>query len=797
MLRKIVLSLLLSLSILSYYPVHSVHAIEKVSTTAITQKSINSTASIVKSIKVKPKISSYHDKDVKLSWKKCKNITGYVIYRSLYKDKSFKRIKTVSSSKVSYVDETVKPGQQYYYKMRVYKKGKDKNYYGDYSSVIGVFTKSYFPVVTKINASSKRVTLYWKNGNGCDKYIVYKKTADKYKAIATISNKTKNYTDYGIKLGEKVYYKIAGVKSKKNHMSKVYGVTPVKISAPQLSLLEEDIKSSSNYLKLTWKSTKNHYYYVLRKDKSHPYSVIKTVQATSSLSSYIDKTAKKNTNYTYSVREVRYINDILRKLGNYDATGLTSISTKPTVNVDFTNLHAKISWKPIKDVDGYEIYRKFGKGGEYQLVSHVDSSQNSYTDVYKESFQSDYDKSHLTADYFIDASHNSLVYTVRGYKNVGGKKVYSSYYVDGDFSLTTPSIVSVTGNSSQVTVKWSAIKNAQKYYVYTGYNDASGARHWNRVATVSHKGGVVTLSKTISVPKNHTYFTVKAVSTKNGETIYSGYDKGYTIENRKYSDENILFFGDSITFGSPYKAQSTREIFSYAWRVQQLTGVNYYNPSIPGATYSYRDGTNRSRMIQIADCLNSGKDVETNDLTKPSDMYVYETDFVNNQVKGRTFKDFDVIVMAAGTNDYLDDAKLGNLDSEDRSEFNGALNTIMGYIKQASDERVNEGKKAIKVVFVDLFYSDRTYDFSQRTNRFITNNKIDMTLRDYQDDIDRLVEKYQGKDMDVYQFHTNKLVNEENCPYVTSDNLHMNRFTYTQIGNELTKYLVKNNILED
>ncbi|RGD74381.1 SGNH/GDSL hydrolase family protein [Anaerofustis stercorihominis] len=322
----------------------------------------------------------------------------------------------------------------------------------------------------------------------------------------------------------------------------------------------------------------------------------------------------------------------------------------------------------------------------------------------------------------------------------------------------------------------------KKYYIYSGYNDKNGNRHWQKVSTVNNKSSI-RQKTTINVNPKHYYFTVKAVSIKNNKTIYSPYDKKFCVNNRKYDNKSILYIGDSITFGSPYKSVATREIFSYPWRVHQLTNVKYYNPSIPGATYAYKDyngkGYFRHRLItDVAEKINNS--------TTPVDALHSNT---------KTYKDFDVVVMAAGTNDYSDNIKLGDKDSTNIKEFNGAINTIISYIENANIQRREEGKKPIKIVFTDLYYSNRTDNYSELINRFKTKNKIGLTLTDYQNDINNLIDNYKSKGLDVYQFHTKNIVTEESCPYKTSDNLHMTRTTYSEIGNKLSKFLIDEKII--
>lgn len=61
-------------------------------------------------------------KQVILKWKKNKDATGYIVYRSTKKGKGYKVIKKLKgASKCKYIDKKVKKGKKYYYKVRVYK----------------------------------------------------------------------------------------------------------------------------------------------------------------------------------------------------------------------------------------------------------------------------------------------------------------------------------------------------------------------------------------------------------------------------------------------------------------------------------------------------------------------------------------------------------------------------------------------------------------------------------------------------------------------------------------------------
>lgn len=296
----------------------------------------------------------------------------------------------------------------------------------------------------------------------------------------------------------------------------------------------------------------------------------------------------------------------------------------------------------------------------------------------------------------------------------------------------------------------------------------------------------------------------------NGTTVYSKYDTGFTVSNRKYSNNNILFLGDSISFGSPYKGKTTVERFSYPWRVGQLTECKYFNPSIPGATYTvkYKNGVDgahdpgRSRIVtDVAEKIKNGETPKYNTDAPISDasgkpVRANVPSYVQYKNK-QHFYDFDVIIMAAGTNDWQDNAAMGDIDSTDNTQFYGALNIMMDWITEASQYRVNHNKKPIKVIFTDLYYSDRVIgQYSKRINRFVTENGKGYTLKDYQKAIDDIAGKYKAYGMEIWQMPTDKYCNHENAPYTMSDNLHMSRYTYGQIGNGLTNYMIGNGILD-
>lgn len=118
--------------------------IKKGSTEATTtQTKANTTTAEKKTTKIakpsrvsKLKVKKTSKRVVKVSWKKQKNVSGYEVYRSTKKNRSFKKITTLKKAgKISYVNKKLKKGKTYYYKVRAYKVVSGKKVYGKFSTV--------------------------------------------------------------------------------------------------------------------------------------------------------------------------------------------------------------------------------------------------------------------------------------------------------------------------------------------------------------------------------------------------------------------------------------------------------------------------------------------------------------------------------------------------------------------------------------------------------------------------------------------------------------------------------------
>ena len=164
---------------------------------------------------------------VKISWKKVKYADRYYIYRFNETERKWERIKRISSGKTtSYVDENVKSGKRYYYRIKAYNDGYLS---GDIGGGAPAIERLSRPGLSSVKSTKSGVKFTWKKVTGAEGYIVYRKTGSKgdWKAIKTIeSGTTVSYTDKTAKKGTTYYY---SVRATKYGFNSAYNTTGLKI----------------------------------------------------------------------------------------------------------------------------------------------------------------------------------------------------------------------------------------------------------------------------------------------------------------------------------------------------------------------------------------------------------------------------------------------------------------------------------------------------------------------------------------------------------------------------------------
>ena len=138
--------------------------------------------------------------------------------------------------------------------------------------------------------------------------------------------------------------------------------------------------------------------------KKGTYKKIKTTKTTS----YKQGKLTRGKTYYYKVRAYKIVNG-KKKYGRFSS--IKAMGTKPkipSIKVYAGKEKAKVVWKKISGISGYETYMSTSKNGKYSKIKTSGSKNAAYL------------KKGLTKG-------KKYYFKVRSYITVGGKKIYSSW----------------------------------------------------------------------------------------------------------------------------------------------------------------------------------------------------------------------------------------------------------------------------------------------------------------------------------------------------------------------------------
>ena len=365
-------------------------------------------------------------------------------------------------------------------------------------------------VSAKVVTGGIQVT--WNEADGAAKYKVYRKDAANtvWKVIAIVTGTS--YTDKTAKIGTKYNYTVRGVAADGKTLSPGFDRTGVSTTIPAASTTPADVtlgsaKVVSGGIQVTWQQANGAVKYkVYRKDTANTdWKVIATVSS----ASYVDRTTKIGTKYTYTVRGVAADGKTLSP--GYDKTGVSATAAPANVTMGSAkavNSGIQVTWQRAEDAAKYRVYRKDAANTGWKAIATV--SDTSYVDK--------------TAKI-----GTKYTYTVRGVA-ADGKTLSPGYDKTGVSATATPAKVAlvggkrVTSGTKGIQVTWKSTANAQTYNVYRAANPPSGDVPASAWVLVGKKVNALTFKDTTGKSGTLYAYTVRGVAV-DGKTLSAAYNK--------------------------------------------------------------------------------------------------------------------------------------------------------------------------------------------------------------------------------------------------------------------------------
>ncbi len=446
---------------------------------------------------------------IQVTWNEADGAAKYKVYRKDAANTVWKVIAIVTGT--SYVDKSAAAGVTYSYTVRGVDADGELSPGFDRTGVSATIPKPTAPADVTLG-DAKVVTggiqVTWNEADGAAKYKVYRKDAANtvWKVIATVTGTS--YTDKTAKIGTKYNYTVRGVAADGKTLSPGFDRTGVSatISAPTNVKLV-GAKAVNGGIQVTWQQANGAVKYkVYRKDTANTdWKVIATVSS----ASYVDRTTKIGTKYTYTVRGVAADGKTLSP--GYDKTGVSATAAPANVTMGSAkavNSGIQVTWQRAEDAAKYRVYRKDAANTGWKAIATV--SDTSYVDK--------------TAKI-----GTKYTYTVRGVA-ADGKTLSPGYDKTGVSATATPAKVAlvggkrVTSGTKGIQVTWKSTANAQTYNVYRAANPPSGDVPASAWVLVGKKVNALTFKDTTGKSGTLYAYTVRGVAV-DGKTLSAAYNK--------------------------------------------------------------------------------------------------------------------------------------------------------------------------------------------------------------------------------------------------------------------------------
>ena len=300
---------------------------------------------------------------IQVTWQKAANAKTYRVYRKAEGATKWSII--AHTTDTSYVDKTVQPGVKYAYTVRgIAEDGKTLS--SSYEAGVSATAAPATVTLGSAKVVNGGIQVTWQKAAGAAKYRVYRKDAANPNWTALTSSATgTSYVDKTAKAGVKYTYTVRGIAADGKTLSSGYDGNGVSAMIPK-SAAPANVKLVSakvvnGGIQVAWKSAAGAAKYrVYRKAAGETKWTALTSSATGT--SYVDKTAKADVKYTYTVRGIAKDGETLSP--GYDETGVSAIIYKPA-KVSMVGIKqitkgtrgVQLTWKPAANARTYNVYR--------------------------------------------------------------------------------------------------------------------------------------------------------------------------------------------------------------------------------------------------------------------------------------------------------------------------------------------------------------------------------------------------------------------------------------------------------
>ncbi|HBN55669.1 MAG TPA: hypothetical protein DD414_02750 [Lachnospiraceae bacterium] len=480
---------------------------------------------------------------LELTWKKVEGVSGYELCRSEKEDGEYEPVAEVSGADISYTDEGLTFGSEYWYKIRSFTEQEGKGrIYSEYSaSDEGLAGPGMVKGLTAEPAAYNTIQLNWDPIPGVKGYEICLNGEEK--PFKVLSRNTYKYTKavcgelYSFRV--RAYQKV-GRETRYGGLSEAVSVTTA-LAKPEPYVS----KASYNCITVKWpKVAGATRYEILVSDSADgPFEERASVRR----NSYSQKEVIFGKTYYYKVKAYRrhknYVEECVSEAS--DAVSAIACLAKPepyVYKIIYNGITLK--WPKVANAAGYKIEVSDSESGDFQELATVKGSSYSHKKL---------------------ETGKTYYYKVTAYRE--------EYRSESDVISGTPEYETIAGlkatgiSTSEIKISWKRVAGVEKYQIkrYSSLNNAKDD------SNVKHTGNTTKISYTDSGLEEDTlyYYTVCGIRKDGKATKVVG---PVSARTKKSSDSP----GDSGgSGGAAYGIDVAQYQGTIDWKAVKNDGIDF------------------------------------------------------------------------------------------------------------------------------------------------------------------------------------------------------------------------------
>ncbi len=445
------------------------------------------------------KAVSKNSSQIEITWTGVADAAKYELYRCVFEDGTYEKIKTLKAGQVSYIDGDVESQTTYYYKVRA--RGGEKNGYSSYSKPYSGWAVKKTKVLSVSSKTETSLEIKWRKVSNAYGYRIQRSTSKSkgFKTIATVKSGTAvSYEDKKLKTGRKYYYRVQAL----NRVNKKLGYSGYSSASSGATITGTSMvyarSKSSTSMEVAWKKDPKATGYRVKRSTSEKgtYQVVSEIKKNSTLK-YIDKTISTGKKYYYAIESVVTKNGVPNYSGNSKPVAARNIKRVSVTSMATGEKGVTLNWAKVAGANSYQITRSEEAGGKFTQIANLKGGSNtSFTDT----------------NTSVGKRYYYKIRAIKTGKNTG----YGTYSKALEkWVLGAPEDLAVISDQAgQVELAWEKVSKSVGYVVYRSTKPGSG---YKSIAALEGRGTVAYIDTNVTAGKTY-YYKVAAILEYKGET---------------------------------------------------------------------------------------------------------------------------------------------------------------------------------------------------------------------------------------------------------------------------------------